>query len=330
VARIVGRNGGARQSAFPHTRAICYGADVRSRWITVGVLFSALVCERDASGFPYVMKKGETIADVSSRFYGRVEFEKILIAANALEGKATLLPGMRLEIPAVAHHTIASSETWETIAEAYLGTRRRSEALAAANDTMPWLPPPVGREVVIPYNLRVVAKRGDTVTSLAYRYMRARDDAYILSRYNELGDDPVREGDTLLVPLWQIELTIEGREAAKRGLSYSGSEGLGDDRDAQDEADTAFADLATLIRRGEYTALVARANALLGAGTLTETTTGALHRLLLEAYVALDETALAESACAAWRSLDETAVLDPVMLSPKVLRVCTTARAGGP
>ena len=45
----------------------------------------------------------------------------------------------------------------------------------------------------------------------------------------------------------------------------------------------------------------------------------------VEAYVALDAPGLAETACTAWREADPTAVLDPVELSPKILRACTSA-----
>ncbi len=41
----------------------------------------------------------------------------------------------------------------------------------------------------------------------------------------------------------------------------------------------------------------------------------------------MDAVGLAETACGAWRSAEPTAALDPIELSPKLLRACTAAAA---
>ena len=281
-----------------------------------------------AHAFPYVVKKGETLADVATRFYGRVELEKVLVPANALDadsGRSSVLPGMRIEVPSVAHHTVRAGETWETLAERYLGLKKRSEALAIANGSMPWLPTEAGREILLPYNLRYVVKRGDSTPSIAYRFLPKRDDAYVLDRYNELGGNPVEPGDVILVPIAELALTDEGKRAAKEGLDYVASEGEGDDRDAQDTARDDLPKLTAFVRAGSYVEAVARGSALLGSGRLTDPELAKIHRQLLEAYVALDATPLAERECRAWRKADPESVLDPVELSPKILRVCASA-----
>lgn len=299
-------------------------------WLTAlalgaGVALSAPV---SADAFPYVVKKGETLAEVATRFYGRIELEKVLVPANALDGetgRSAVLPGMRIEVPSVAHHTVVAGETWETLAERYLGSKKRSEALAIANGTMPWLPTESGREILIPYNLRYVVKRGDSTPSIAYRFLPKRDDAYVLDRYNELGGSPVEAGDVILVPIAELELTDEGKRAAKQGLDYVESEGEGDDRDAQDTARDEIPKLTQEVRAGSYVEAVGRGNALLGSGRLTDPELASIHRQLLEAYVALESTTLAERECRAWRKADPESVLDPIQLSPKILRTCAAA-----
>lgn len=288
-----------------------------------------------AEAFPYVVKKGESLADLAGRFYGKVELEKVLVPANALDAdpsRSQIIPGMRIEIPATAHHTVAAGETWETLAERYLGLKKRSEALAIVNGTMPWLPVEVGREIVVPFNLRYVVKRGDSTPSIAYRFLPKRDDAYVLDRYNELGGDPVEPGDVILVPIAELALTDEGRRAAKEGLDYVVSESEGDDRDAQDAAEDEIPKLTAEVRSGAYVEAVARGNALLGSGKLTDAETARIERQLLEAYVALDATSLAETACRAYRKADPEGPLDPVEMSPKLIHVCTAAmlKAPGP
>jgi LysM repeat protein len=288
---------------------------------------AALSFQDRAEAFPYVMKKGESLADVAARFYGRVELERVIVPANGLDAQSgnAVVTGMRIEVPAVSYRTIVQGDTWAGLAEQYLGSKKRAEALAVANGTWPWIPPETGREVLIPFNLRYVVKRGDSTPSIAYRFLEKRDDAYVLDRYNDLHGEPVEPGDVILVPVSDLELTDEGKRAAKEGLAYVESESEGDDRDAQDAATTTAPELERDVREGRYVGAVARGNAMLGSGKLTDAEIARIERQLVEAYVALDANDLAEEACRAWRQADPEAVLDPVDLSPKILKACTAA-----
>ncbi|MEJ7732892.1 MAG: LysM peptidoglycan-binding domain-containing protein, partial [Polyangiaceae bacterium] len=66
----------------------------------------ATAVARPASGFPRVVQKGETLARIAERMYGKIEMEQLLVAANGLDGAgaAPVVPGMRLEVPAVSHY----------------------------------------------------------------------------------------------------------------------------------------------------------------------------------------------------------------------------------
>ena len=66
-------------------------------------------------------------------------------------------------------------------------------------------------------------------------------------------------------------------------------------------------------------------NRILGYGDLARPEVASVQRALTEAYVALDALGLAETACTAWREADPAAPLDPVELSPKILRACVAA-----
>ena len=101
------------------------------RWASIIVAAAFVVVAEDARSFPYVVKKGETLADIATRFYGRVELERVLVPANALDVQngAAIVPGMRLEIPTVEHHVVVPGDSWDTLADRYLGGRRRAEAL---------------------------------------------------------------------------------------------------------------------------------------------------------------------------------------------------------
>lgn len=281
--------------------------------------------ESEASAFPYTAQRGDTLAEMAERFYGRVEMEKVLVAANGFDGDVPMLAGMRIEVPAVSYRHVNAGDTWNGLAETLLGDGRRGEALALSNDTMPWVPPVTGREIVVPYPLRYVVKKGESTLSVAYHFLGKRDLAYVVDRFNALKGEPVEPGDVLIVPVTDLVLTDEGREAARLSLAVVAGEAGGDDRDAQEQASREIPVLKKDVKEGHYLEAISRGNQLVGAGTLTEPDLAAIHRQLLEALVALDADELASDACREWRRNDPDAILDPIELSPKIIRACASA-----
>ena len=281
----------------------------------------------DAAAFPHVVKKGETLAHLAERTYGRVEMEQLLVAANGLDagGGVPIVAGMRLEVPALGHHRVTAGETWAGLADQLLGDERRSDVLAVANGSMPWLAPADGQELIIPYNLRYVAGANDSLLTIAYRFLAKRDLAWMLDRYNHLKGEVVHRGDVVLVPLTDLPLTPEGRAEAASAGALVRAEGAGKAIEAQRRAEAELPQLAADVRAGRWAEAIARANRVLGYGDLSRPEVAAVQRALTEAYVALDATGLAETACTAWREADPDAALDPVELSPKILRACVGA-----
>jgi hypothetical protein len=286
---------------------------------------------RHADAFPHVVRSGETLAQIAERVYGRVEMEQILVSANALDaGRGlSIVPGMRLEIPSVGHHRVDAGETWTSLADTLLGHPDRSDMLALANEAKPWIQPTEGQEIRVPYNLRYVAGAGDSTLTVAYRFLGQRDKAWMLDRYNRLGGEPLQRGDVVLVPLTELELTAEGKALAASAGALVRSEGAGRARDAQRRAEVELPQLAADVRNGRYVDAVARSSRLLGSGDLSRTQLAQVHQRLVEAYVALDAQGLAETSCLAWREADPSVVLDPIELSPKIVRACTNASTLG-
>ncbi|MBK9262224.1 MAG: LysM peptidoglycan-binding domain-containing protein [Polyangiaceae bacterium] len=296
--------------------------------VVVLAIATALV-PRHADAFPHIVRSGETLARIAERVYGRVEAEQILVAANGLDnGRGiAITPGMRLEIPAVGHHRVAAGETWPSIADLLLGSPERGDVLAFANKAKPWIAPTEGQEIVVPYNLRYVASGGDSILTIAYRFLGDRDKAWMLHRYNQLGNHSLRRGELVLVPLVDLDLTAEGKQEAAAAGALVRSEGAGYARDAQKRADAELPQLAADVYNGRYVDAVARGNRLLGSGALSRPQLALIHQKLVEAYVALDAQGLAETSCLQWREADRSAVLDPVELSPKIVRACLSAPA---
>lgn len=306
---------------------------IRSRFqralALAGLAATVLGHATTARAFPHIVKPGETLAQIAERTYGRVEMEQILVAANGLDagGGIPIVPGMRLEVPAVGYRRAVAGDTWVGLASELLGDPSRSDALALANSSMPWLAPSDGQELIVPYNLRVIAGANDSLLTIAYRYLGERDKAWMLDRYNHKKEKPIRRGEIVLVPLSELSLTAEGKAEAALAGAMVRVEGEGKTRDAQRRVDAELPTLSADVRGGRYVEAIARGNRMLGYGELSRPQIAAVNRQLTEAYAAMDAVGLAETACGAWRSAEPAAALDPVELSPKLLRVCTTAAA---
>jgi hypothetical protein len=286
------------------------------------------VFARDATAFTHVVKPGETLASIAERVYGRIQYERILVAANELDvqGGLSIQPGMRLEIPALSYRRVKKGDTWAALAAELLGANTRSDVLAIANGTNPWLPTEEGAEIVVPYNLRLIITTPDTLPQVAYRYMGDAKKAWQLHIYNGKKGVELSRGDVVLVPLTDLPLTDEGRKEAAAASAAEATQSHGETRAGQKKVASELPALIADVRGGRYVEAVHRGTGFLATADLTNPELAVIHRQLLEAYVALGATGLASASCDAWRKADPGATLDPNWLSPKILAVCQHAQ----
>lgn len=284
---------------------------------------------QSASAFPLIVQSGDTLASIAQRVYGRPDFERLLVSANGLEARgAAIVPGMQLEVPALAYRRIIAGDTWAALAERWLGAPHRAAVLAFANEGQPWVPPPENAEIVIPYNLRFIAEGGETLEEVAIRFLGSKKRTWMLQQYNGLERPVLQRGQVVLLPITALPLTAAGQEAAKRAFEAWGSGGVV--RAAQRSAANELPVLLADVRGGRYAEAITRGVALLATATLTTPQRAAVHRQLLEAYVALGATGKATQACRDWLAADGRARLDPLASSPKVIAACTPAPAAPP
>ncbi len=295
--------------------------------LAVTAACSLLFAEPTAHAFTHIVAPGDTLASVAERYYGRIQHERLLVAANFLEarGGTPIVPGMRLEVPALGHHRIVHGETWETIASELLGSPSRAEVLSAANGSSPWLAPEDGSEIAVPYNLRVVVGEKDELTAIAYRHLGEMSKAWTLDRYNGLEGKKPLAGEVLLVPLTDLALTAAGQKAAAAADRAQCSEAGGGVRRSQQQIAQELPALAADVRAGRYAEAVARGTRFVAGGALTEPQRALVEQKLTEAYVALDAPGLATAACAEWRKRDRSLHLDPIVVSPKIIAACERA-----
>jgi hypothetical protein len=283
----------------------------------------------EAHAFVHVVEPGETLASIAERIYGRIQHERILVAANELDlqGGLMIVPGMRLEVPAVSYRRVRKGDTWQSMAAEHLGTPKRADVLAISNGTNPWLPVDEGAEIVIPYNLLLVATQPDTLPQVAFRYLGDAKKAWMLEQYNGKKQIELARGDAILVPLTDLPLTEAGKKEAAAATAAEATEAHGETRTGQRRVAGELPVLMADVRNGRYVDAVRRGNGFLGVADLTHHELVVIHRQLLEAYVALGATGLAAAECEAWRKLEPNAGLDPIWISPKILAAC---QHGGP
>ena len=292
--------------------------------LAIGV--AAVLVSGMAAAFPHVVQEGESAAQLAERVYGRVELERVIVAANGLDarGGGGVVAGMRLELPAVGHHLVLPGESWQSLAAELLGESKRGDVLAQLNEAQPWLQPAVGREIVVPFNLRYVATQGDTTQTVAYRFLGNRDRAWVVAAYNGLKRAKLRQGEVVLVPLTELGLTEEGRREAINAEALVRTQAGGQAREAQRQAEHKLPELVSDVRRGRYVEAIRRGEGLLAGSALSRPQLALIHRQLTEAYAAMDAVGLAATECGEWRRADPKAVLDPIELSPKIMRACVT------
>jgi LysM repeat protein len=284
----------------------------------------ALAASSDARAFTHVVMPGETLAQIAQRVYGDPRLETVLVGANALDahGGATIVAGMRIEVPAPSHHRVKKGETWYDIALKYLGDKRRSDKLAIINHGVAWIPPVEGQEILIPAVLTLIAGEGETENSIWDRYMPDPLLAWELNSFNFRDGISIKRGEVILLPMPQLTLTEEGKAEARHADETERAEGLGARLEAQRKAEAELPVLLSDVRYGRYAEGVARGNRLLGTGVLTRPQLAIVHRALVEAYVALDATTAAVAECTAWRTVEPAPKLDAAVTSPKIRAAC--------
>ncbi len=286
----------------------------------------------EASAFVHVVTQGETLAQLAMRVYGTPRFETALAGANALDahGGSAIVAGQPLEVPAPSHARVKDGDTWFGLARIHLGDPRRAETLARANGAVSWIPPAAGQEIEIPAVVAHIVGEGETMATIAHRYLNDLNRGWELEAYNgrmtDGGPSRLSRGDVILVPLLDLSLTDEGKREARAAADRTRTEGGGQAFEAQRRAETEIPPLLADVRAGRYVDAVVKANRLLGSGELTRPQLAAVHRALVEAYVALEAPGLAAGACAAWKAHANPGDvrLDPRTTSPKVRAACAT------
>lgn len=268
--------------------------------------------------------RGDTPAKLARRYYGDPERGRLIAAANQLPEKARLTAGRSVRIPTAWSYRIREGDTWSRLARDYLGDARRGKVLAGLNGKKIRQEPPEHHVIIIPAVIPIRDERPRDVTDVAVQVLRAsrraravRELARIIRSYNFLRSKRIKAGQTVLVPLrdlqvqsWYLPSALPSRDP-------------GDRRAARLLLARVTADL----RAGRFVSVVRRIAGFAGLSRLDDAGLAVrLHTALCTAYVALGRrTAATRAARAALRRQPDLA-LDPAEISPKVRTAFARAR----
>lgn len=292
---------------------------------TAIIALCASAFAREARGdVTHVYQRGETLAGLADRYYGNPSLEPVIVAANFLyvQGAPTLAQGVHLTIPSVTYDRVGVGDTWERLALRHLGSRARGPYLAQANGGQFNLPPSRGAVIRVPYLLRWVVTSDEPMFELARRFYGDRAQVGFITEFNGLTSQRLTRGQVLLLPLADVVLrdpTLGGADANAVATHA-----------AQRSVERELPTLRQYVDRGLYAEAVGLGARLAAVPDLATAQRVAVHRLLAEAYVALDRRDLAADALRAVIAADPTYRLDPDTTSPRVMDAWVAARGVAP
>lgn len=292
---------------------------------TSAIALSAALCASTAWADPtHVYQRGETLASIADRYYGNPSLEPVIVAANFLyvQGTPTLAQGVHLTIPSVGYERVAQGDTWERLALRHLGDRRRAGYLARVNNGQFNVPPSQGTVIRVPYLLRWVVTSDEPLFELARRFYGDRAQVQFILEFNGLASQRVTRGQVILLPLPDVILRDPAQGGADAALVATHAQQRGAERE--------LPTLQQYVDRGLYAEAVGLGARLAAVPDLATTQRVAVHRLLAEAYAALDRRDLAADALRAVIRADPSYRLDAATTSPRVMDAWIAARGAAP
>jgi LysM repeat protein len=183
------------------------------KWLVIAALvaFAPRAHAGDDDTQNYRVKQGDNLELIAAEFYGDHQHTMIFIMVeNKLQHPRKLNPGERLKIPTNRELTTAKGDSFESIAQTYLGDPRRATFLAEFNHMSPEDSLATGTTLVIPFHVTHTAAGPETLKQISLAYFGDDKQAEMLRTYNNLGDKTTLDkNDSIIVPSFHVRVRAE-------------------------------------------------------------------------------------------------------------------------
>jgi LysM repeat protein len=286
------------------------------RSILIIALLAATASAQTDTTLNYRVQKGDTLDILAAEFYADRNDAIFIMVENKMQHPRKLNPGERLRIPVTRDIRTEKGDTFESLAQRYLGDAKRAPFLADFNHRSVEESLATGTELTIPFHVTHTAAATESLASISAAYFGNSKHADELARYNALDKTSLDKGEAIEIPI----LTVHVRDAKLPPLDAESQ-----NRDKQRKEAIALAQTALPIARtawlqGDFARVKEALAQLADKSDFLDTDTAVEVDLLLgKAHVAFDDTPLAVAAFARVLARKPRYELSPYHDSPKVL-----------
>ncbi len=177
---------------------------IRNRTILLAVAAAVLGGPR-VSAVKYEPAPEETLSHVALVHYGDPNKYVYLVAPNGIVDPNRLPKGRSLWVPTVLQYRVKKGDTLAEIANRYLKDPAKADFLAWLNRVKDAKSLNAGLLLTIPFVIRHRVEAGQSMVDVAKRYYLRPQPASLLRRFNDRRTNALKEGETILVPIFDQE-----------------------------------------------------------------------------------------------------------------------------
>ncbi|MBK9032645.1 MAG: LysM peptidoglycan-binding domain-containing protein [Myxococcales bacterium] len=270
----------------------------------------------------YKVRPGDTLALLAAEYYGDRTHAVFIMVANKLDHPRALKPGEKLRLPVSRVVTVAVGDTFEGLAQAYLGDKRRARYLAEFNGLDPADSLAAGAQLTIPFHVVHTAAGEESLGSIAAAYFGDSKNGPLLRGYNFLDRDTLAAGESIVIPINHVKV----RASAMPPVDAESKARTQKREQMMEIATRALPRAADAWRAGAY-ADVKRELIAVDLDFVDGDRAAALGQLLGAAYVALGDEVSARAAFQRVIERRPRTTMSVYWYSPRIVAVWT--KAGG-
>ena len=174
-----------------------------TRVLVVLLALSRVAHAQAEDAIAYRLKSADTIELIAAEFYGDRTQTSWIVAENKLaHAKRQPQPGDRIRIPVTREIVTAKGDSFESLAQTYLGDASRAGFLAEANAISIEESLAIGTPMTIPLHVTYVAQGPESLAQIAQAFFGDPKQAAMLAQYNnfDAARTSLEKGESLVVP----------------------------------------------------------------------------------------------------------------------------------